>query len=130
MKKGGKEGGTYANNTLASNQLDQLILDSPLRISLSVCLEVTQVTDMALLVFRRAVRLVVRVEMRARAGAAVGVVAKGVDVHAALGVGVVARDVVGDGRGRRLGGLLEGYGAFDVGVSAEDGDLTISLAGV
>jgi hypothetical protein len=118
---------TYANNTLASNQLDQLILDAPLRSSLSIGLEVAQVTDMALLVLWCAVRLVVRVEMGSRARAAVGVVTESVHVHAALGVGVVARNVVGYGGGRRLGGLLEGYGALDAGVSAEDGDCAIIL---
>lgn len=34
------------------------------------------------------------------AGAAVGVVAELVDVHAALGIGVVAGEIVGDGGGR------------------------------
>lgn len=60
--------------------------------------------------------------VRAGAGAAVGVVAEGVDVHSALGVGVVAADVPGDGGVGGLGGLLEGYGALDVGVTAEDCD--------
>jgi hypothetical protein len=77
---------------------------------------------MALLVLGRSVRLVVRVEMGPSARAAVGVVAKGVHVHATLGVGVVASDVVGDGGGGGFAGLLEGYGALDVRVSAEDGD--------
>lgn len=60
--------------------------------------------------------------MRAGAGAAVGVVAEGVDVHAALGVGVVAGDVPADGRLGGLGGLLEGDGALDVGVTTDDSD--------
>lgn len=54
--------------------------------------------------------------------AAVGVVAELVDVHAALGGGVVAFDVVGDGGRGGLGGLLEGYGAVDGGVTAKDCD--------
>ena len=58
--------------------------------------------------------------MRAGRGAAVGVVAELVDVEAALGIGVLTSDVPGDGGGRRLGGLLEGDGALDVGVTAED----------
>jgi hypothetical protein len=53
-------------------------------------------------------------------GAAVGVVTEGVDVEAALSVGVVAGDVVGDGGGLRLGGLLEDDGAGDVGVTTEN----------
>ena len=60
--------------------------------------------------------------MRAGRGAAVGVVAKGVDVHAALGVRVVAGDVPGQGGGGGLGLLLEHDGALDVGVTTEDGN--------
>lgn len=60
--------------------------------------------------------------VRAGGGAAVGVVAESVDVHAALGVGIVARDVPGDGGGGLLVLLLEDDGALDVGVTAEDAD--------
>lgn len=60
--------------------------------------------------------------MRPSRRAPVGVVPEGVDVHAALGIGVVARDVPGDGGGGALGFLLEGHGALDVGVAPEDGD--------
>lgn len=66
--------------------------------------------------------------MRARAGAAVGVIAELVDVETALGVGIVALEVVGDGGGAGLGGLLEGHGAADLGVTTEDGDCRVSLA--
>lgn len=54
--------------------------------------------------------------------AAVGVVTKGMDMDAPLGVGVVARDVPRDSDGRVLVGLLKGDGARDLGVSPEDGD--------
>jgi hypothetical protein len=57
--------------------------------------------------------------VRAGAGAAVGVVTESVDVHAAL---VVARDVPGDLGVGGLGGLLEGDGALDVGVTTDDSD--------
>lgn len=60
--------------------------------------------------------------MRTGAGAAVGVVTKGVDVHAALGVGIVAGDVPGDLGLGGLGGLLEGDGALDVGVTTDNSD--------
>lgn len=60
--------------------------------------------------------------MRTGAGAAVGVVAELVDVHAALGRGVVARDVVRDGRRGGFGRLLKGDGPADLGVPAEDCD--------
>jgi hypothetical protein len=60
--------------------------------------------------------------VRAGAGAAVGVVTESVDVHAALGVGIVARDVPGDLGVGGLGGLLKGDGALDVGVTTDDSD--------
>ena len=60
--------------------------------------------------------------MRSSAGTAVGVVAKLVHVHAALSRGIMARDVVGDGRWGGLGRLLKGDGAADLGVTAEDCD--------
>jgi hypothetical protein len=66
--------------------------------------------------------------VRSGAGAAVGVVAESVDVHAALSVGVVASNVPCDLCGRGLVLLLEGDGTLDVGVSTEDGDWWIVLA--
>lgn len=58
--------------------------------------------------------------MRAGGSAAVGVVAEGVNVESALGVGVVAGNVPADGGGRGLRFLLEGNGTRDLGVSAND----------
>lgn len=63
--------------------------------------------------------------MRAGRGAAVGVITEGVDVHAALGVGIVASDVPGDGGGSRLGGLLEDDGTRDLGVTTDDADCSL-----
>lgn len=60
--------------------------------------------------------------MRAGRGAAVGVVTERVDVHATLSVGIVARDVPGDGGGALLVLLLKDNGALDVGVTPEDAD--------
>lgn len=57
--------------------------------------------------------------MWAGGGATVGVVTELVDVHAALGVGVVAGDVPGDDGVGVLVSLLEGDGAGDLGVTAE-----------
>ena len=58
--------------------------------------------------------------MRTSGGAPVGVVTELVDVEGPLSVGVVARNVPRDGGGRGLGLLLEGHGASDLGVTAED----------
>ena len=60
--------------------------------------------------------------MRSSRGTPVSVVPVSVNVHAALGISVVAGDVPGDGRLGALGGLLEGHGALDVGVATEDGN--------
>lgn len=54
--------GTYANDALGANELDQLVLDAALGVTLAVGLEVTEVTDVALLVVGGTVGLVVRVD--------------------------------------------------------------------
>lgn len=51
-----------ADDALGANQLDQLVRGAALSIALAVGLEVAQVTDVALVVFGRAVRLVVGVD--------------------------------------------------------------------
>lgn len=56
----------------------------------------------------RTVVLLKRVEMRSGRGASVGVVTKLVDVHSALGVGVIAGNLIRDGGRRRLVLLSEG----------------------
>jgi hypothetical protein len=110
---------TYANDALGADELDQLVLDAALGVTLAVGLEVTEVTDVTLLVAGGTVGLVVRVDWRwsahvhdcrhnivcaayqissaltVRSGrsAAVSVVTEGVDVHATLSVGIVASDI-------------------------------------
>jgi hypothetical protein len=54
--------------------------------------------------------------------AAIGVVAELVDMHPSFGIGIVASNVVGDGRGGGLGALLEGDCPRDFRVSSKDGD--------
>lgn len=66
--------------------------------------------------------------MRAGGGAAVGVVTELVDVEGTLGVGVVALDVPRDGGGGTLVGLLEGHGAGDLGVTAENSNCGESVS--
>ena len=58
--------------------------------------------------------------VRTGGGAAVGVVTKGVDVHATLGIGVVAGDVPRDSGRGGLGSLLKGDGSGDLGVTTDD----------
>ena len=100
-----------AENALRADQLDELVGDAALAVALAVGLEVSEVTNVALTVGWRAVGLALRVDWKMSmavtidsrkdgqhtvgtgAGAAVGVVAKGVDMHATLSVGVVAGDV-------------------------------------
>lgn len=60
-------------------------------------------------------------------GAAVGVVTELVDVEATLSVGVVAGDVPGDAGRGTLVLLLEGDGARDLGVSADNSNWRISV---
>lgn len=60
--------------------------------------------------------------VRASRGAAVGVVTEGVDVHATLGVGVVASNVPRDSGRSGLGCLLEGDSSGDLGVTTDDAD--------
>lgn len=139
-----------AEHALRADQLDVLVRDTALGVALGVGLEVAQVANVALTVGGGAVGLVVgvdwweggvswlwgwmggrwlviswdlaRLTVRTGAGAAVGVVTEGVDVHATLGVGVVSGDVPGDLGLGGLGGLLEGDGALDVGVTTDNSD--------
>lgn len=60
--------------------------------------------------------------MRSSRSAAIGVVAKGVNVETTLSIGVVAGDVPSDGSGSRLRLLLEGDGTANLGVTSENGN--------
>ena len=115
-------GCTYAQHAGLANQLNLAIFDGTFSVALSISLDIAQVTDMTVGVSGAAMLLAEGVEVRAGGGAAVGIVAELVDMHAALGVGVMAGDVVGDGGGRGLGGLLEGHLPGDLGVAADDGN--------
>lgn len=129
-------------DALGADQLDELVGDRALSVTLAIGLEVTQVTNVALVILGSTVGLAVRVDcqcmsicfflvpvcrartltVRTGGSAAVGVVTEGVDVHTTLSVGVVAGDVPGDGGVGTLGGLLEGDSTGDLRVSAEDGN--------
>lgn len=120
---------THPHHAVRANQLDKMVLDPARRVALRVRLKVTQVTDMAFGVIWRAVVLAMRVEVRASASTAVGVIAKLVDVHPTLGIWIVTLDFVLDNGGRRLGLLREGHAASDLGVAAEDSNCEVGVSG-
>lgn len=71
-----------------------------------------------LLVYR--VSVAIQHTVRAGAGASVGVVTELMDVHASLGIGIVAGDVPRDGGRSGLGGLLKDHLSSDLRVSSND----------
>jgi len=60
--------------------------------------------------------------VRAGRGAAVCIVAKGVNMHATVRIGVLARDIPRDGGRGGLGLLLKGDGTRNLGVTPDDSD--------
>lgn len=60
-----------------------------------------------------------KLTVRSGRGAAVGGVTESVHMHATLSGGIMASDVPCDGSRGTLGGLFEGDGASDLGVTAE-----------
>ena len=111
---------THSQNAVGPNQLNDVVLDAALGDGVGVRLDVAQVAGVPDLVRGRAVGLAVRVEVRAGRGATVGVVAKLVDVHAALGVGVRVVDLILDHCVGVLVLLREPDSARDAGIAAED----------
>lgn len=105
---------------MGADQLDKAVLDSSLGDTVGVGSDVSEITDVADLVVGSTVGLSEGVEVGAGGRATVGVVAKLVDVHSALGVGVLVLNfVLNDGRSR-LGLLRELDGAGNAGITAED----------
>jgi hypothetical protein len=54
--------------------------------------------------------------------AAIGVVAESVNVESTLSIGIVVLDVPSNGSLGVFVGLLQSYGACDLGITTEDGD--------
>jgi len=75
--------------------------------TLTVSGDVTQVTDVSLVILWSTVGLGEWVEVRTSRSTTVGVVTEGVDVETSQGVWVVTGDLPGDGGWSRLGLLLE-----------------------
>lgn len=116
-----------ADDAVGADQLDQGVGGRALGVALTIGLDVAEIANVAGLVGGSTVGLLVRVEVRAGRGAAVGVVTESVDVEAPLGVGVVAGDVPGDGGRGRLGLLLEDDGARDLGVTTDNADCKVPM---
>ena len=60
--------------------------------------------------------------MRSGGGTPVCVVTESVNVHSTLSIGIIARDVPCYGGWAGFGGLLEGDGSLDVGITTENGN--------
>lgn len=131
-------GSTYTKHTLRPDQLDQLVLDGTGRVALGIGLIVAEISNVTFLVAGGSMRLVLgidcyqvsnrtiqlvsgRLTVGTCRGAAVCVVSEGVNVHASLGIGVIAGNVPGNSSLAGFGLLLKRHGAFDVGVSTENG---------
>jgi len=111
-----------ADNAFRANQFDQLVGGSALAIALTIGLEVSKVANMAGLISWSTVCLAMWVEVGTGGGAAVGVVTECMDVHATLGIGVVASDIPCDGGWGGLRFLLEGNGPGDLRVTSNGCD--------
>lgn len=113
---------THANNAFGADEFYELVRDGALAVALTIGFEIPQITDVAFAVSLIAVGLAVGIEVRTGRGAAVGVIAIGMDVHATLGVSIVAGYVVGDGRLAVLRLLLECDSPRYFGVTTKDGN--------
>lgn len=96
-----------SKNGVGTNQLDKSILLGTLGNTLRVSDDVTQVTNVSVLVLWGTMGLTKGVEVGAGGSTAVGVVTKSVDVETSQGVRVISGDFPGNNRGLCLGGLLE-----------------------
>ncbi len=111
-----------SQHRVGPHQLDVGVRAAALGHPVAVRGNVAQVADMADRILGRPVVLAVRVEVGSGRRAAVGIVAKLVDVHAALGVGVVALDVPADGGGAVLARLLKRHYPAHLAISPDDCD--------
>lgn len=82
-----------ADNSVSTEQLHQKVLLGTLGNTRSIGGDVTQVTNVSVVVLWSTVGLGEWVEVRTSRGTTVGVVTELVNVHTSEGIGVVARDV-------------------------------------
>jgi len=78
---------------LSADQLDQFVLEGTNGIALGISWNVTEIADVALAIARSPVRLPERIEVRTGRRAAIGIVAKLMNVHASFGIRIMAGDV-------------------------------------
>lgn len=96
-----------ADNRVLTKQLHQSVLLGTLGNTLGIGDDVSQVTDVSVVVLWSTVGLGKRVEVGTSGSASVGVVTKSVNVESSQGVGVITGDLPGDGGWLGRGGLLE-----------------------
>lgn len=111
-----------SEDAVRSNQRNLAVGNSTLGDTGAVSGDVSEVTDMAVLVRWGTVGLSEGVEMRTSRCAAVGVVTESMDMEATLGICIVSRDLILNGGWGGLRLLGEGDNSCDVGVSTEDGN--------
>jgi len=110
------------NDGVGTKQLHQSVLLGTLGDTLGVGGNVTQVTNVSVVIFWGTVLLAKWVEVRTSRGATVGVVTKSVDVETSQSIGVVTSDLPRDGGWVRLGGLLKVDDTTDGFFSSKDGN--------
>lgn len=111
-----------AKNAVGTNQLHPGILLGSLSNTVRVGGDVSQVSNVSLVVLGSTVLVAKWVEMRASRSTTVGVVTKSVDVETSQGIWIVTSDLPGDGGWVRLGSLLELNDSGNGLVSSYDGN--------
>lgn len=107
---------------MGPDQFDVFVLLGSLGNTLSVGLDVSQITNMSLLIFWRSVILIEWVEVGSCRRASVGVVTKFMNVHSTHSIWIVARDFIGNTCRRVFVLLGEGDNSTHSGVSTDDGN--------
>lgn len=109
-------------NAVGTNQLHPGILLGTLGNTVRVSRNVTQISNVSLVILRGTVVVTKWVEVRTSGSTTVGVVTKSVNVETSQGIWIVTSDLPGDGGWVRLGGLLEMDDSGNGFVSSYDGN--------
>ena len=108
------------NNGVLTEQLDKGVLLGTLGNPVSIGGDVTQVTDVTVVVFGGTVFLTKRVEVGASRSATIGVVTEGVDVETSQSIGVVTRNFPRNGGGVVFRSLFEVNDTGDLRVTSNN----------